>query len=86
MLFQGEPDELVGDTTKGIRQVEEGEMECPTLNPGVFDYFVHDNVMFKATRYPGKERFLHCRINDVIAQEEVRESFGKDEMVRLAKH
>ena len=86
MLFQGESDELVGNTTKGVRQVEEGEMECPSFNPGVLDRFSHDNVMFEATRNPGKERFLHCRINDVIVKDEVRDSFGKDEMEGLAKH
>ena len=86
MLFQGEPDELVGNTTKGIRQVEEGEMECPSLKPGILDHFTHDGIVFEATRDPGKERFLHCRIYDVVVQDKVSDSSGKDEMVGLAKH
>ena len=76
----------MGNTTKGIRQIKEGKVECPSLYPGILDCFAHDNVMFEATRNARKERFLHCRINYVVVQDKVSDSSGKDEMVGLAKH
>ena len=68
MFFQGEPNKIMGNTTKGIRQIKEGKVECPSLDPGILDCFAHDNVMFEATRNAREERFLHFRIDNIIAQ------------------
>ena len=73
-------DELVWDRTKGICQIEEGDVHCFLLRPNILDCFLHDHIVFKATTYVGKERLLDCAVDNFIFQEVGCESPGEDKV------
>lgn len=71
----------VGNTSKGIFKVKKGDMSGFFLLPGILDDLFHSQIMFYASIYAREKGLLHCRINELILDEEGGEA-GIEEQVK----
>ena len=60
--------EVMGDTSKGIFQIEECDMDCPASSPGIFDDLLNCLVVLYAPIDARKEGFLHGWVHQLVGE------------------
>ena len=78
--FEGLHDEGVGNTPKGVLEVEEGNVGCLLVLPGMLDHLLHGHVVLNAPIDAGQEGLLYRRVHQIILEEEGGEALVEKEV------